>query len=166
MHIACPTCNAAYEVPDRLIGAAGRQLRCAKCGHAWLVRPAEAAPSSPASTSPVPVSIGANPTGVAEPPLLPPLPIPPPPKALQAPAHGLPPPLTTPWRAAQVIDPPLPQQDDAPPRPAYALWAAWAASILLVILAVAALGVFREDIVAAWPPMARLYSALGLGTGG
>lgn len=67
---------------------------------------------------------------------------------------------------AQVIDPPLPQPEDAPSRPAFGLWAAWTASILLVVLAGVALWIFRADLVAAWPPMARLYLALGVGAGG
>ncbi len=160
MRIACPACGAAYEVPDRLIGAAGRQLRCAKCGHAWLARPVDAAPGAVA-----PDLAGPGPTLPAS---LPPIALAPGPELLPdpGPVRSLPPPLVGPRRAAQVIDPPLPQHDDAPPRPMIALWAAWAASILLVILAGVALWAWRADIVGAWPPMARLYLALGIDPGG
>lgn len=146
MRTACPACNTAYEVPDRLIGAAGRELRCARCGHAWLVRPPDAAPGPPVAPPPPPVPPVSRPS--------------------QAPSRAMPPPLATPQRSPQVIDPPLPQQDDGAPRPTAALRAAWAASVLLVVLAIAALWVFRAAIVAAWPPMARLYLALGIGTDG
>lgn len=38
MIIQCPACNAQYAVPDHAIGADGRQVRCAKCTHQWLVK--------------------------------------------------------------------------------------------------------------------------------
>ncbi len=31
MQVTCPTCSASYEVPDRLLSAGGRRLRCARC---------------------------------------------------------------------------------------------------------------------------------------
>lgn len=72
MRIACPACDAAYEVPDHLIGA-GRRLRCAKCGHEWLVRPPEreepARPAPPARGLPVPNPVLRRPPQVIEPPL-------------------------------------------------------------------------------------------------
>ena len=140
MRIACPTCNAAYEVPDRLI-APGRRLRCARCGHDWAVQPA--APAEDEMPSAVP------PTFLDE------LPRDPPPYPALRPAP-------------QVIDPALPLGEEAAAAPRYAigLWAAWAGSILVVLLFVAAVLVFRVEIAAVWPPAARLYTALGLNSGG
>ncbi len=41
MRIACPSCAASYDVPDRLL--AGRKaLRCARCGEQWTPPPADA----------------------------------------------------------------------------------------------------------------------------
>ena len=41
MRIACPSCSASYDVPDRLL--AGRKaLRCARCGEQWTPPPADA----------------------------------------------------------------------------------------------------------------------------
>jgi predicted Zn finger-like uncharacterized protein len=64
MLIACPACDATYQVPDHLV-AAGRQMRCAKCGHDWhfvpevppsavrKAEPVEPAPVSPPAERPV-----------------------------------------------------------------------------------------------------------------
>ena len=41
MRITCPTCSAAYDVPDSLM-TAGRVVRCARCGGNWT--PVAAAP--------------------------------------------------------------------------------------------------------------------------
>lgn len=35
MKISCPVCSASYMVPDTAIGAAGRKVKCASCGHHW-----------------------------------------------------------------------------------------------------------------------------------
>lgn len=144
MRIACPACGATYEVPDRLIGA-GRRLRCAKCGHEWLVRP----PERQESARPAPPA--------------PPVPPAPPP----GPARDLPPPAPVPRRPPQMIEPPLPQFGDAVPRQPrrIGLWLAWILSILVLLLLAAAVLRFRAEIVGAWPPAERLYAALGLDAG-
>lgn len=140
MRVACPACDATYEVPDHLIGA-GRRLRCAKCGHEWLVQ----APGAPKGAAPPAPS-------VAEPP--------PAPARDRSPAH---PALR---RPPQVIEPPLPQfGDTVPQRPRIALWLGWIASILVLLLLAASVLMFRADIVAAWPPAERFYAALGLDAG-
>ncbi len=41
MDIACPTCEAAYEIDDATVSADGRKVRCAACGTVWRVFRAE-----------------------------------------------------------------------------------------------------------------------------
>ncbi|WP_225026355.1 zinc-ribbon domain-containing protein [Xinfangfangia pollutisoli] len=36
MRLACPNCDAKYEVPDDAIPEAGRDVQCSNCGHAWF----------------------------------------------------------------------------------------------------------------------------------
>lgn len=151
MRATCPSCEATYEVPDRLIGA-GRRLRCTNCGHAWTLLPAvaEAPPAEPEPAPPPPPSASASA----------PRSEPPPSPAAAAPVH----PVLR--RAPQVIHPPLPPVDDtrAPRRGGTApLRAAWIGSVLLVLLALGVLWTFRAEIATAWPPAARL---VGTPTGG
>lgn len=163
MRIACPACNAAYDVPDRLIGS-GRRLRCARCGHDWEVQQPAPAVSAAGRSRPPPTMRpqarlqappGPEPEAAPGGPDLPPPP--PPHSALR--------------RAPQVLDQEaLPRSGGdaaaSPLRFLDGLWAAWVASILVVLAFLAALLVFRAEIAAAWPPAARLYIALGLDTTG
>ncbi|WP_052213832.1 zinc-ribbon domain-containing protein [Belnapia sp. F-4-1] len=52
MRILCPQCQAAYDVPERLI-AGGRLLRCVKCRHEWREE-AEAPPPPAPEPAPEP----------------------------------------------------------------------------------------------------------------
>ena len=136
MRIACPNCNATYEVPDTLIGG-GRTLRCAKCGHDWLATGRSAA----------------RPEGARDPA----------PEPREPVTDDAPPPTPALRRPPQVIDPPLPQpgSDFASRRALVALWAAWIASGLLLVGFGAVAWAYRGPIVDAWPPAARLYSLFG-----
>jgi len=49
MRLTCPRCSTEYEIPDTAL-AAGRRLRCDRCGHEWR-QEAEPAPE-PAPTEP------------------------------------------------------------------------------------------------------------------
>jgi predicted Zn finger-like uncharacterized protein len=144
MRATCPSCEAVYEIPDRLIGA-GRRLRCTSCGHEWTLLPAMA--EAPAEAAP-------------EPPAAPPFketPAPPAPAA-PAPRAERPPARQMLRRPPQVIDPPLPPVDDntGRRRGEMALRAAWIGSVLLLALMLGALWTFRYEIATAWPPAARL----------
>jgi predicted Zn finger-like uncharacterized protein len=44
MIVTCPGCATRYHVDPASLGAAGRTVRCASCGHRWLARPPLDAP--------------------------------------------------------------------------------------------------------------------------
>ncbi len=39
MRLVCPNCDAEYEVDERVIPGAGRDVQCSNCGHAWFQNP-------------------------------------------------------------------------------------------------------------------------------
>lgn len=43
MILQCPSCHARFAVPDALIPADGRTVRCGKCAHQWFTPPAPGA---------------------------------------------------------------------------------------------------------------------------
>ena len=142
MRIECPSCSAAYDVPDSLV-TAGRVVRCARCGGDWTPVAAAAAPE-PEAPEP------------ATPPQPPPQPPPPAPAAV------------TDGAAAQIETTAHPSAMErlaahaAWPRPSTQLRLAWAASLVLLVLAAGAAYAWRGQIVAEWPPSARAYALFGL----
>ncbi len=123
-----------------MLAAGARTLRCARCGTAFRAE-------SPAPLPP-PAAPPAAPTAAP---------------AWREAAEEVPRPVPArgPRRHAP-IDPPLPPtQPEAPGRGA--ALAAWIASLLLLAGAAWAAHAWRAEIVAAWPPAARLYAALGIG---
>ncbi len=134
MRIACPTCGAEYDVPDRLLSGAARTLRCSRCATDFALPSLAAAPPPPPAP-PEPVAV--------------PAPAPAPPPAAAEPEA--PPAPAVPERTPVARDP----QDRA-------LLGAWAASVLVVLGGIAAMLVFRAQLMAAWPPVTRFFSVLGL----
>ena len=127
MRVACPACGTEYEAPDQ---AAGRNLRCAACGHVFRAG-GEAEPERAGSRDAAPPATAtAAPEEVAA-----------------APA---------PDRAESLAASPASASLSAAPR------IAWGASLALLVVGGIALHAFRAEIAEAWPPMLRLYRALGL----
>jgi predicted Zn finger-like uncharacterized protein len=143
MRIVCPSCQAAYEVPEKLLGGTPRKVRCARCGTAWAPDPAP----SPAAAQPEPAPEEPSPS---EPELEP-----------TPPVRPLPPPPVVP-RAEQKLAPPPPE-----PPPGRSLVAlagfAWIASLALLAGAGWAAFAWRGEIMALWAPSRRIYVLLGLG---
>lgn len=184
MRIQCPDCAAAYEVPEAML-VPGRPVRCARCGQRWQPlatgRPAPAA-TAPDDPGPAPSAdiAGSAPVEAAEEgesaplpavpagsrrrhplrprPRLAPAPEADPDRVLMAePARAL---LSPPEGTAMMLPAPLPPA--APRAGLVAPLLAWLASLLLVGGALAALWLWREEAMAAWPPLARLFQALGV----
>jgi len=138
MRIACPSCSAAYDVPDSLM-TAGRVVRCARCGGNWT--PVAAAPAvepEPVVPQPLPDERPAAP-----------------PAAQDGPD---PPVLARP----SAMDRLAAHARPALPPPATRLRLAWAGSVALLVLATAGAMAWRSQIVDAWPPSARAYAFFGL----
>ncbi|HLJ63127.1 MAG TPA: zinc-ribbon domain-containing protein, partial [Stellaceae bacterium] len=39
MILTCPHCSTRYQIDPNLLGAGGRAVRCASCGHTWHQAP-------------------------------------------------------------------------------------------------------------------------------
>ena len=143
MRIVCPSCQAAYEVPDKLLSSAARKVRCARCGDAWMPEPI-AAPGSVAA----PGSIAA-------------------PDEAGRPAEPEPETKPAPLVAAvvpRVADRLVEDAAEPPPGrgPAVLAAVAWAASVALLAGAGWAAVAWRAEIMAVWAPSRRLFALLGL----
>ncbi|WP_426959699.1 zinc-ribbon domain-containing protein [Muricoccus radiodurans] len=157
MRVACPNCAAEYDLPPAVTArlAGGKTVRCTRCGTSWAPElpsperqtperqtperqtPERQTPERPAREEAAPRPV----FSAAEPPLD--MPRPPAPAPL----------------------PPKPRAEPVPverPQPRAALGIAWAASLLILAGAAYAAWHWRAEVVAAWPPAARAYMALGL----
>ena len=161
MNITCPSCFAAYRVPEAL-ARAGTKLRCAACAREWV--PEVPADPMPDPTRPPEALTVMEPVEEqAAPPLqqredTPPLA----PDTSEIIQSG----------TARILGPTAPpalQQRGLPHagalvrrrRPGNLLPMAWAASLLLVIVAAAGVLIYSAQIATAWPPFARVSGLLG-----
>ncbi|MBO1075671.1 zinc-ribbon domain-containing protein [Roseomonas marmotae] len=157
MRIECPACAAVYEVPDQLLAPKGlvapRPVRCLRCGNEWQPAAAPEGSAPPAA---------------------------PPPSAAPLPARSVPPPPRQPpipREASLAREALLPRGAASPPAPLQAGHAparatqgrgivapllAWLLSLALLAAAALLLWRYRDAVVAAWPPAARLYGMLSL----
>jgi predicted Zn finger-like uncharacterized protein len=138
MLIECPNCNAGFQVQERLLVDRTRPLRCGQCRTVFPM-PDPPAPEPFAFRAPEPPP----PSPVAEEPR--PAPRPVLEETLPEPVAA----LETPAEVAQGAS-------------SRRLRAAWAASIALLLGGGLAAIIKRDALVEAWPPAARLFSALGL----
>jgi predicted Zn finger-like uncharacterized protein len=148
MRIACPSCAALYEVPERLLAERPRPVRCARCGHVWTPEPAVAA-EAPAPETPPPS---------------------PPPDRFVAPDSQ--PSLRADSRLAG-FRPRASFEEEPDPDEMLADYGpegggrggaliGWVISLALLAGMLWAGLAYREQVMAAWPASTRLYAAIGL----
>jgi predicted Zn finger-like uncharacterized protein len=170
MRIACPNCAAEYEVPETLLAAGPRLLRCARCSHQFeAALPGAAAPLPP---EPAPASQPASQFAPEPPPArdspgeapafapLPPVFAPPEPPVVDM---ERPRPTRGPTRHSPIDAPPMPEEEPAEGPSRGALLLGWVISVALLAAAAWAAVHYRAAIMEAWPPATRFFQALGLG---
>jgi len=136
MILTCPSCDTRYSVDGAKFPAAGRTVRCAKCGHSWhQPGEGEAVPEIPAEAAPAPAP--------AEAPASDPFPVNPSPTRAFAPAA-------------------VASEPRTPLGPKLAVVAGWAGLIAVVLLIAVSAVRYRQDIAVIWPQSAGVYSSLGL----
>ena len=135
MILTCPSCATRYQADETKFPAAGRQVRCAKCGHVWhqaapapeelpLENPAPAPAAAPASEAFRPSSVGAAPMR---------------PRAAAA--------AQNPRRALL---------------PLIGVVLGWIGLIAVVLLIGLSAVRYRQEITVIWPQSAGVYSSLGM----
>jgi predicted Zn finger-like uncharacterized protein len=135
MILTCPSCATRYSVDGSKFPAAGRTVRCAKCGHSWhqigeMPEPESAAPEAIFESAPEPAF---EPEPVS-------------------PARAFAPPLVT-------VAEPVPH---TPLGPKIAVVAGWVGLIAVILLIGYAAVHYRQHIASIWPQSAGVYSSLGL----
>jgi predicted Zn finger-like uncharacterized protein len=137
MILTCPSCNTRYSVDGEKFPAAGRTVRCAKCGHSW---------HQPAPEPEAAADMTASAPGISA--------------ELAAPAVI---PGGGPMRPTRAFAPSAAPPPEAPPLlPRLAVLAGWIGLIAAVLLIALAAVRYRQDIAVIWPQSAGVYSSLGL----
>jgi len=137
MILTCPECATRYFVDDARIGAKGREVRCASCGHRWT-----------AAREDEPLVLAEPPEAHAEAEI--PQPTPEPVVMEDRPADELPKAFRQ--RA----------QTKAQEREAATTGVVWAALAGGVVVLIAAVLLLRQDIAQIWPRTAGAYAMVGL----
>ncbi len=150
MRIVCPVCDATYDVPDAMLASGARKVRCAKCGNEWAPTPA-----------PPPEALEFEPVADFHDAPLPDYPdLPPVPETDPLGRHE---PRLKPLRSRPERFAEPPHEDEPPaPRGGRRALAAWVLTVLVLAAAGAAAVKWRTDVMAVWPPSARVFSAVGL----
>ncbi len=157
MIITCPECATRYQADAAKFPAAGRKVKCAKCGHAWHQDP-------PAAEAVVDIE---EPIVRPEPPAPPPPPPPPPPVVSQPVVEA---PRVSAFAPEPAYVPPAPVAAavlDAPRRPSVwpgrlGVMVGW--GLLVAILLIAGWGAvhYRQTVATLWPQTASLYKMFGM----
>jgi predicted Zn finger-like uncharacterized protein len=136
MILTCPSCDTRYSVDGAKFPAAGRTVRCAKCGHSWH-QAGETPEAEAAAPEAISESMPETPAFAPEP---------------ASPVRSFTPPLVT-------VAEPVPR---TPLGPKIAVVAGWAGLIAAILLIGYAAVHYRQHIASIWPQSAGVYSSLGL----
>ena len=133
MILTCPNCDTRYSVDGDKFPAAGRTVRCAKCGHSWH-QAGEAPEPEPELPEPVPAPDPA-----------------PSPYPVNSPS------------SIRAYAPAATAAEERPPLgPRLAVAAGWIGLIAVVLLIAVSAVRYRQDIAVIWPQSAGVYSSLGM----
>lgn len=135
MILTCTSCGTRYSVDGSKFPAAGRTVRCAKCGHSWLQ--AGEAPEPESEALPAEIEIA-------------------PEAPVSEPAET----SFTPTRS--FTPPPAAPEPRAPLAPRLAIVAGWVGLAAVVLLIGFAAVKYRQHIASIWPQSAGVYNSLGL----
>jgi predicted Zn finger-like uncharacterized protein len=141
MILTCPSCATRYQADETKFPAAGRQVRCAKCGHVW--HQAAPAPEEP-------------PQDIAEPQITTPVQEPAPETASEG------------FRPSHAGFAPMRPRTAAPQNPRRPLLSmigvvlGWIGLIAVVLLIGLSAVRYRQEITVIWPQSAGVYSSLGM----
>ena len=158
MILTCPECATRYDIDAAKFPAAGRKVRCKKCGHVWFQpgEQAEEVPQAPEPVAPVPAEEPAPPAPAYAPE--------PQPQDEEPPARA--------YRGTVSAD------ESFTPAPAArkavrAKSGGWARTLALVFGWIALIGAiliigwaaktYRQQIATTWPKSASLFSRIGMG---
>jgi len=135
MILTCTSCGTRYSVDGSKFPAAGRTVRCAKCGHSWH-QPGEMAEPVPEPSAPVEDAVPETP--VSEP-------------------------VDTGYSPTRSFAPPSAAAEPKPPLgPKLAIAAGWIGLFAVVLLIAFAAVKYRQHIASIWPQSAGVYNGLGL----
>jgi predicted Zn finger-like uncharacterized protein len=141
MILTCPACATRYQADAAKFPPGGRQVRCAKCGHAWHQPAPE--PEAPALAVPeLDIAFEApapSPESEAEP--------------------ALP---EEPMRRARAAWTPAPAKPRPSLLPMLGVALGWVGLIAVVLLIGLAAVRYRQEITVIWPQSAGVYSRLGM----
>ncbi|MEY4964818.1 MAG: hypothetical protein RL274_401 [Pseudomonadota bacterium] len=143
MILTCPSCDTRYSVDGSKFPAAGRTVRCAKCGHSW--HQAGETPEPEIAPDFVELPSQGDPA----------------PHAAPADAASSDPPVNPSATRAYAPLPSIPTPR-APLGPKLAVVAGWVGLIAVVLLIAVSAVRYRQDIAVIWPQSAGVYSSLGL----
>ena len=141
MILTCPSCGTRYSVDGSKFPAAGRTVRCAKCGHSW--HQAAEGPAPPAAEDPLPEAAPA--AAIPQAAATDPYPV--------NPSSGT---------RAYAPAPAASAEARTPLGPKLAVAAGWIGLIAVVLLIAVSAVRYRQDIAVIWPQSAGVYSSLGL----